>query len=152
MNVDETTVLLMNFENRSDLTYSDTSSLRSTATARNGAVNIGGFSANAANLPAFSLRFRSDALDALDLTATALENLSTSRSKIGVAISRLKASGNVLSALRNVTEEAAARISNADIAEEAATSSRAQILQQVAASVLKQVNLQPQLALQLLGR
>lgn len=151
-NVDENTVLMLNFESRSGLNYTDSSKIGSTATARNGALSATAISGNSTNLVGFNLLSRPDALDALDMTGAVLENLAAARGKIGVSISRLQATGNVLSALKVSTDEAAARITDADIAEESAALTRQQILQQVASAVLSQANTQPQIALRLLGR
>jgi flagellin len=149
-NVEESTVLFLNFENRVGLTYRDLSRIGSTATARNGAANSAGFIANPTDLVGFNLLSRSDALDALDMTARVLESLSDARGKIGVSVSRLKATSNVLSALNVSTEEATARITDANVAEESAGLTRQQILQRVATAVLSQANVQPQIAVSLL--
>lgn len=149
-NVEQSTVLLLNFENRTGLTYKDLSRIGSTATARNGAANSTGFIANPGNLVGFNLLSRSDALDALDMTASVLDTLADARGTIGVSVSRLKAASNVLSALNVTTREAQARITDANIAEEGAALTRQQILQQVAAAVLSQSNTQPEIAVSLL--
>jgi flagellin len=65
--------------------------------------------------------------------------------------SRLKSASNTLSIARENFDAAASRIQDVDIASESAESVRNQILQQAASAVLGQANLQPRIALKLLG-
>ena len=88
---------------------------------------------------------------ALDTAATLADRLSQTRAAIGANQSRLEVMLNVLTARRENVAAAAARITDADVAYEAAAYVREQIRQNVAAAILGQANQLPSLALQLLG-
>jgi flagellin-like hook-associated protein FlgL len=70
--------------------------------------------------------------------------------KLGSHQSRLEVASNHLRITNENSISAMSRIMDADVAEEAATFARQQILQQAASSILAQTNIQPQLALSLL--
>jgi len=92
-----------------------------------------------------------NAQDALDDLDTAIESISTVRGDLGAQQNRLTSS---LSSILNVRENLSAaesRIRDVDVAYETADLTRNSILQQAATSVLAQANVQPQLALSLLG-
>lgn len=90
----------------------------------------------------------SSALASLD---AAIDSVNTGRGTLGAQNNRLTSS---LSSILNVRENMSAaesRIRDVDVASETADLTRNSILQQAATSVLAQANVQPQLALSLLG-
>jgi flagellin len=99
----------------------------------------------------FSLRTQSDALQSMAIIDRTLTNLSKQRGTIGASQSRVNIAINNLKSTTENFKTAESRIRDADIAAEAATLIRTQILQQAASSVLAQANQAPALALQLLG-
>ncbi len=99
----------------------------------------------------FSLTSQADALQALGPLERKLQSLSEQRGTIGAFQSRLQSALNTLSATSENYAAAESRIKDADIAFESSQLTRLNILQQAAAAVLGQANLQPSLALQLLS-
>lgn len=98
----------------------------------------------------FSLLTQEGARNALETAASRLDLLSSSRGSIGAAQSRIQ---SALAALQATSENYAAaesRIRDADISYETSQLTRLNILQEAAAAVLGQANLQPSLALTLL--
>jgi flagellin len=101
-----------------------------------------------------------DALDVTDITNasaalaaldTAITSVTTARGQLGADQNRLNSS---LSSILNVRENLSAaesRIRDVDVASETADLTRNSIMQQAATAVLAQANMQPQLALSLLG-
>jgi len=90
----------------------------------------------------------STALAALD---TAINSVSTSRGELGAGQNRMN---SVIASIANTRENLSAaesRIRDVDVATETADLTRNTILQQAAVAVLAQANVQPQLALNLLG-
>jgi flagellin len=102
-------------------------------------------------------------VDALDVTTaanasaalatidTAIDLVSTGRGELGAAQNRL---GSAIASIANTRENLSAaesRIRDVDVAWETSDLTRNTILQQAAVSVLSQANVQPQLALSLLG-
>ena len=87
------------------------------------------------------------ALAAINGAVSSLNNL---RGSLGTTEARLNSAIANLTTGRENTIAAAARITDADIAVEAAELTRLNILQQAGAAVLAQANQQPQLAVQLL--
>jgi flagellin len=88
------------------------------------------------------------ALAALD---TAITSVNTARGQIGADQNLL---GSALTSILNVRENLSAaesRIRDVDVAMETADLTRNSIMQQAATAVLSQANMQPQLALSLLG-
>lgn len=81
---------------------------------------------------------------------TALTSLNTRKASIGAYQNRLDSAGNSL--VTNIENSTAAKstIMDADIAEESANYTRAQILQQTSAALLTQANQLPSLALKLI--
>jgi len=101
-----------------------------------------------------------DALDVTDIanSSTALGALDTAITSVNTARGQLGADQNVLgsslSSILNVRENLSAaesRIRDVDVAAETADLTRNSIMQQAATAVLAQANMQPQLALSLLG-
>lgn len=86
-------------------------------------------------------------LNSLDVR---LVKLNSETSSIGATQSRLEVSLRALGTRRNSYQEAFSTISDADVAQEAASLTAKNILQQSAASVLARANQQPALALTLL--
>jgi flagellin len=90
----------------------------------------------------------STALAALD---TAINSVSTARGELGAGQNRMN---SVIASIANTRENLSAaesRIRDVDVAAETADLTRNTIMQQAAVSVLAQANVQPQLALNLLG-
>jgi flagellin-like hook-associated protein FlgL len=86
----------------------------------------------------------------LTLTARAREELTAYRASLGTSLTRINSFVNTLSGATINLQEAAARIKEADVAEEASRLMAARMRQEVAANLLRQTNLQPSLALLLL--
>ena len=88
------------------------------------------------------------ALTAID---SAIDSVTTARGALGAAQNRM---GSAIASIANARENLSAaesRIRDVDVAMETADLTRNSILQQAAVSVLGQANVQPQLALSLLG-
>ena len=90
----------------------------------------------------------SAALTALD---TAIDGVSTGRGTLGAAQNRLNSAIASIANTRENLSAAESRIRDVDVAAETADLTRNTIMQQAAVSVLAQANVQPQLALNLLG-
>ncbi|MCB0329644.1 MAG: VCBS repeat-containing protein, partial [Bdellovibrionales bacterium] len=102
-------------------------------------------------LQEFSLKTQVEALQALAPLDRSLSRLSEQRGIIGAFQSRLASASNVLQSSTENSAAAESRIRDADIAQETSSLTRLNILQQAAAAVLTQANVQPALALQLLS-
>ncbi len=85
-----------------------------------------------------------------DLSETA-ERLSLERGAVGGLQSRMSIALNHLQATSIIYSEAASRITDADVAFEAAELARLNILQKAATAVLAQANQQPEIVLRLIG-
>ncbi len=90
----------------------------------------------------------STALAAID---TAIDGVSTGRGTLGAAQNRLNSAIASIANTRENLSAAESRIRDVDVAAETADLTRNTIMQQAAVSVLAQANVQPQLALNLLG-
>ena len=115
------------------------------------AVNLA--SSTAASLGISSLAVTSTALASAALATidTAINTVSTNRGDLGATQNRLN---SVIASISNARENLSAaesRIRDVDVAAETADLTRNSIMQQAAVSVLAQANVQPQLALNLLG-
>jgi flagellin-like hook-associated protein FlgL len=99
----------------------------------------------------FSLKTEADALQAMGMLDRSLVNISKQRGTIGASQTRVSVAISNLQSARENFSAAESRIRDADMAAEAATLTRTQILQQAGAAVLAQANQAPQLALRLLG-
>ena len=108
-------------------------------------------SSGVSSLLNFSLASKNQSLDALDQFSKALDRIASQRGQIGAYQSRVQVGINNLQASSENYAAAESRIKDADIAHESSQLLRLNILQQAASSVLGQANLQPQLALRLLG-
>jgi len=89
-------------------------------------------------------------LSALGTIDGALTTVSTERAKFGAAMNRLESTTSSLQTIRLNVSAANSRIRDVDVAQETATMSRNQVLQQAGAAVLSQANSAPTLALGLL--
>ncbi len=87
---------------------------------------------------------------ALAAVNTAITSLNTLRGNLGTVEGRLNSAITNLSTTRENIQAAESRITDVDVAVEAAELTRLNILQQAGAAVLAQANQQPQLAVQLL--
>jgi flagellin len=105
------------------------------------ALGVGGLSVTSTTLA-------SSALATLD---TAINSVSTNRGALGAAQNRLNSVIASISNSRENLSAAESRIRDVDVAIETADMTRNSIMQQAAVSVLSQANVQPQLALSLLG-
>lgn len=99
----------------------------------------------------FSLATKADSLQAMGMLDRTLGNLAEQRGTIGAFQSRLSSALSNIEASRENFTAAAARIKDADVAQESAALTRVQILQEAASSVLAQANQAPALALTLLS-
>lgn len=99
----------------------------------------------------FSLRTKADDLQALAPLERKLESLSTQRGSLEAFQSRLSSALRALSSTTENYEAARARITDVDVEEESVNLNRQTIMQQASSAVLVQANLQPSLALRLLG-
>jgi len=93
---------------------------------------------------------QSAARNALAAITGAVTSVNSIRGSLGTTEARLNTAINNLSTTRENVLAAASRITDADVASEAAELTRLNILQQAGASVLAQANQLPQLAIQLL--
>jgi len=108
-------------------------------------------SASSLGLSSLSLSSASGASSALASIDTAINTITTARGNLGASQNRLQSSLNSILNYRENLSGAESRIRDVDMAWETADLTRNSILQQAATSVLAQSNLQPQLALNLLG-
>ena len=94
---------------------------------------------------------QSAALGALDRVNSNIDEAAQILGVLGAALNRFSIADSVLD--KSALEFAAARsrITDVDVAEESANLLRGQIVQQTASALLAQANVQPQLALILLG-
>ncbi|MCB0338750.1 MAG: flagellin FliC [Bdellovibrionales bacterium] len=88
--------------------------------------------------------------NALDAVNAAIDSLSATRGKLGASEARLNSAVSNLTLARENFAAAESRIRDIDVAEETAELTRLTILQQGAAAVFAQANLQPEIALALL--
>ncbi len=113
-------------------------------------VLLGSTTSGVAPLLSFSLKTQAEALQALPILTRKLDQLSAQRGQLGGFESRVKFTVDVLQTSRENYAAAAARIMDADIAEESANLVRTQVMQQATTAVLAQANQQPALVLSLL--
>ena len=90
------------------------------------------------------------AQNAIGVVDQALDYVNTTRSRIGAYQNRIESRRNTLQVSRENLTASESRIRDADIAEETANLTRAQILVQAGTAVLTQANITPQSALNLL--
>ena len=82
---------------------------------------------------------------------SAIEEIATSRAKIGAQQSRLDFAAEQITVNKSNLEAARSRIIDVDVAEESTRLARYNVLMQAGASMLQQANQTPQLALRLLA-
>ena len=87
-------------------------------------------------------------ITAMDL---AINSISSARAEMGATLNRLEGSITRVDTRKETMTDARSKIKDADIAQESASMTRYQILQQTAAKMLTQANQAPTLALTLLG-
>jgi flagellin len=88
---------------------------------------------------------------ALDLIDDAIDDVATGRGDLGASTNRIASAIRSIAATAENLSAAESRIRDVDVAAETADLTRNSIMQQAAVSVLAQANVQPQLALSLLG-
>ncbi len=99
---------------------------------------------------AISLNTQSSARSALTTLKEQLDRISAERGSVGSAQSRLSVTLNTLGTTRENFDAAASRITDVDVAGEAAQMTRNEILQRTGAAILAQANQAPEIALVLL--
>jgi flagellin len=87
---------------------------------------------------------------AIDTIDSALSTVSTARARFGAAMNRFEVTTSNIQTARLNVAASASRIKDVDVAEEAASLSKNQVLTQAATSVLAQANSSPQSALMLI--
>lgn len=100
--------------------------------------------------PNIDISTTSGAKRTLETLSTLQSRIAEERGIVGAAVSRLEVAARNLHSWRETTEMAEARISDVDMAEQAAAHVRELILQQAGAAVLSSANQSPALALSLL--
>lgn len=91
------------------------------------------------------------ALSTLTSVDSQLNLISSERGKLGAFQSRIEVARNVRTSISENSVSAESRIRDVDVAEESSKLIRLNILQEVTAAILARANLQPELALTLLG-
>ena len=99
----------------------------------------------------FDLTTITNATAALSTIDTAIDSVTAFRGDLGAIQNRLSSTVRSIASNRENLSAAESRIRDVDIAMETADLTRNSILQQAATSILSQANVQPQLALSLLG-
>jgi len=99
----------------------------------------------------FDLTSVSNASAALNTIDTAINSVTSFRGNLGATQNRLASASRSIASTAENLSAAEARIRDVDVAKETADLTRNSILQQASLSVLSQANVQPQLALSLLG-
>ena len=107
-----------------------------------------GLGLNGATFDTTTVTNASAALTTID---TAIDSVTSFRGDLGAVQNRLTSSSRSIQATAENLHAAESRIRDVDVARETADLTRNSILQQAAVSVLAQANVQPQLALSLLG-
>ena len=98
----------------------------------------------------FSLKTQIEAKQALPIFTRRIEQIATQRGKIGASTARIGVAVRNLQSQGEGLKAAESRILDADIATESAELIRLNILQQTSNAILRQANLQPEIALRLL--
>lgn len=99
----------------------------------------------------FDVTTITNASAALATIDSAIDSITSFRGNLGAIQNRLSSTARSIQSTRENLQSAESRIRDVDIARETADLTRNTILQQAAVSVLAQANVQPQLALSLLG-
>lgn len=114
-------------------------------------MNLTDTDATSLGISALSVTSVINASAALGTIDTALDTVSTARGGLGASMNRLSSAIASIANTRENLSAAESRIRDVDVASETSDLTRNSIMQQAAVSVLSQANVQPQLALQLLG-
>ena len=114
------------------------------------AISFGGIDLAALKSTASVSGAATNARTALDIIDTALSRVSQARSRFGAMMNRFETTISNIQSVRLNLAAANSRIRDVDVADEAATQSRNQVLTQAGTSVLSQANQTPQQALSLL--
>ena len=93
---------------------------------------------------------KNPAQDALRILDRALDDIAAQRSDTGAVQNRIEKQINSLSGALLHTENYVSRIRDADLAIETAAMAREQLIQQAGVQISAQMNLNPQIALQLI--
>jgi flagellin len=116
-----------------------------------GAIALSTFTIGSANVKTLSGATSSSATtNALSRLDTMIRNVSRMRSQGGAYENALSSSMDYLDKYSESLQAARSRVQDVDVAAESAKTSKAQILQQSAATMLTQANATPQIALNLL--
>ncbi len=113
--------------------------------------NLDAINLNGSDLTAALALASVTAAGAISTLKTAVENVSTSRAKIGANVSRLQFTSEQLTVLNENLSASISRIKDVDVAEESTSFARYNILVQSGTAMLAQANSVPQSALRLLG-
>ena len=103
------------------------------------------------NISTLSTTTVTNSASALASLDSAINSVNTSRGTLGTAQNRLESTFRSLLNKIEVMSAAESRIRDVDVAFETADLARNTIMQQAAIAILAQANVQPQLALSLLG-
>jgi flagellin len=114
------------------------------------AISFGGLDLNQLKTQATVTGDATNARSALDVIDTALTRVSQARSRFGAMMNRFETTISNIQSVRLNLAAANSRIRDVDVADEAATQSKNQVLTQAGTSVLSQANQTPQQALSLL--
>ena len=111
------------------------------------------FKAGQNDMPATTATITTATTARAQITAmdTAINSISSARAEMGATLNRLQGSITRVDTRKETMTEARSTIKDADIAQESASMTRYQILQQSATKMLAQANQAPSLALNLLG-
>ncbi len=118
---------------------------------QNMSINIGNMSTLALGIDKLDMNSVKTAQEALGKIDSAINKVSTERSKIGAYENRLRHSVNTIQNASTNTTAAESRIRDADMAKEMIEFTSSQILMQSGTAMLAQANMVPQNVLQLLG-
>lgn len=99
----------------------------------------------------FSILSQASARTAIESLTTQLSTLTTARGKIGAGMSRIESALRTAQSRRDLTNQAASRIGDFDVASGAAELTRTAVLQNSAQAILAQANQDPQIVLSLLA-
>lgn len=111
----------------------------------------GAATASELNLDGASVSSKSDAVSLVATTDKALEQVAKMRSGFGSLQSRMESVVGTLDIKNENLAAARSRIIDADVAKEASELASASVLQNAASSVLAQANMQPHMAMKLIG-
>ena len=124
--------------------------VRDAGTASNGFANLAASASLTADAPSASSDPTANALSALTAIATAVTNLGNVQGKVGTGQNRLAYAIQLAQSQITSFSAAESRIRDADVAQEAANLTKAQVLQQASLAALAQANSAPQAVLSLL--